>query len=134
MRGIYIGLWFSFLVASSFNYPRDSDFQPLSWNLRIKVALGAAKGLAYLHSPESKLSDFGLARDGPADGKSHVSTRVMGTYGCAALEYMVTVSKMIEERLASDLVQEFVDSGGGRKRIFRTFAAATTVHQQVRYH
>ncbi|MFS7948401.1 putative transferase [Helianthus anomalus] len=26
---------------------------PLAWNLRIKIALGAAKGLAYLHKLES---------------------------------------------------------------------------------
>ncbi|XP_019192036.1 PREDICTED: protein kinase APK1A, chloroplastic-like [Ipomoea nil] len=91
-------------------FRRSSYFQPLSWNLRMKVALGAAKGLAYLHSPEAKviyrdfkssnilldsnynakLSDFGLAKDGPIDGKSHVSTRVMGTYGYAAPEYMAT--------------------------------------------
>lgn len=30
-------------------------FQPLSWNLRMKIALGAAKGLSYLHSPEAKV-------------------------------------------------------------------------------
>nr|GMD86068.1 receptor-like cytoplasmic kinase 176 [Ipomoea batatas] len=91
-------------------FRRSSYFQPLSWTLRMKVALGAAKGLAYLHSPEAKviyrdfkssnilldsnynakLSDFGLAKDGPIDGKSHVSTRVMGTYGYAAPEYMAT--------------------------------------------
>nr|GMC92809.1 receptor-like cytoplasmic kinase 176 [Ipomoea batatas] len=91
-------------------FRRSSYFQPLSWNLRMKVALGAAKGLAYLHSPEAKviyrdfkssnvlidsnynakLSDFGLAKDGPIDGESHVSTRVMGTYGYAAPEYMAT--------------------------------------------
>ncbi|XP_024973838.1 receptor-like cytoplasmic kinase 176 isoform X1 [Cynara cardunculus var. scolymus] len=91
-------------------FRRSSYFQPLSWNLRLKVALGAAKGLAYLHSPDAKviyrdfkssnilidsnynakLSDFGLAKDGPVDGKSHVSTRVMGTYGYAAPEYMAT--------------------------------------------
>lgn len=91
-------------------FRRTSYFQPLSWNVRMKVALGAAKGLAYLHSPEAKviyrdfktsnilldtsynakLSDFGLAKDGPKDGKSHVSTRVMGTYGYAAPEYMAT--------------------------------------------
>uniref|UniRef100_A0A5B7BXP9 non-specific serine/threonine protein kinase n=1 Tax=Davidia involucrata TaxID=16924 RepID=A0A5B7BXP9_DAVIN len=91
-------------------FRRASYFQPLSWNLRMKVALGAAKGLAYLHSPEAKviyrdfktsnilldsnynakLSDFGLAKDGPIDGQSHVSTRVMGTFGYAAPEYMAT--------------------------------------------
>ena len=38
----------------------------------------------------SKLSDFGLAKDGPELGKSHVSTRVMGTYGYAAPEYVMT--------------------------------------------
>ena len=37
-----------------------------------------------------KLSDFGLARDGPAGDKSHVTTRVMGTYGYAAPEYLAT--------------------------------------------
>ena len=41
-------------------------------------------------SYNAKLSDFGLAKDGPADGQSHVSTRVMGTHGYAAPEYMAT--------------------------------------------
>ncbi|KAK8501524.1 hypothetical protein V6N11_057216 [Hibiscus sabdariffa] len=91
-------------------FRRSSYFQPLSWNFRMKVALGAAKGLAFLHSDEAKviyrdfktsnilldsnydakLSDFGLAKDGPTDDKSHVSTRVMGTYGYAAPEYIAT--------------------------------------------
>ncbi|KAG7010546.1 putative serine/threonine-protein kinase PBL9 [Cucurbita argyrosperma subsp. argyrosperma] len=85
-------------------FRRGSYFQPLSWSLRLKVALGAAKGLAFLHCDErkvifrdfktsnilldskynAKLSDFGLAKDGPTGDKSHVSTRVMGTYGYAA--------------------------------------------------
>lgn len=91
-------------------FRRGSYFQPLSWTLRLKVALGAAKGLAFLHSAETKviyrdfktsnilldsnynakLSDFGLAKDGPTGDKSHVSTRVMGTYGYAAPEYLAT--------------------------------------------
>ena len=38
----------------------------------------------------AKLFDFGLAKDGLEDGKTHVSTRVMGTYGYAAPEYVMT--------------------------------------------
>uniref|UniRef100_A0ACD5XNM2 Uncharacterized protein n=1 Tax=Avena sativa TaxID=4498 RepID=A0ACD5XNM2_AVESA len=91
-------------------FRRAPHFQPLSWNLRMKVALEAARGLAFLHSDEAKviyrdfktsnvlldseynakLSDFGLAKDGPSGDKSHVSTRVMGTQGYAAPEYLAT--------------------------------------------
>ncbi|XVF55278.1 hypothetical protein PTKIN_Ptkin06aG0024200 [Pterospermum kingtungense] len=91
-------------------FRRGSHFPPLSWGIRMNVALGAAKGLAFLHNAKTqviyrdfktsnilldsnynaKLSDFGLARDGPTDDKSHVSTRVMGTYGYAAPEYLAT--------------------------------------------
>ncbi|XP_030954617.1 serine/threonine-protein kinase PBL35-like [Quercus robur] len=83
---------------------------PLPWSNRIKIALGAAKGLAFLHNgPEpviyrdfktsnilldseynAKLSDFGLAKAGPRGDKTHVSTRVVGTYGYAAPEYVMT--------------------------------------------
>nr|XP_043636946.1 probable serine/threonine-protein kinase PBL10 isoform X2 [Erigeron canadensis] len=95
-------------------FRRGSYFQPLSWSLRLKVALGAARGLAFLHSAETKviyrdfktsnvlldseynakLSDFGLAKDGPTGDKSHVSTRVMGTYGYAAPEYLATDNRL----------------------------------------
>ncbi|XP_022143233.1 receptor-like serine/threonine-protein kinase At3g01300 [Momordica charantia] len=83
---------------------------PLPWSNRIKIALAAAKGLAFLHNgPEpviyrdfktsnilldteynAKLSDFGLAKAGPQGDKTHVSTRVVGTYGYAAPEYLMT--------------------------------------------
>ncbi|KAI3818177.1 hypothetical protein L1987_11980 [Smallanthus sonchifolius] len=84
---------------------------PLPWSIRMKIALGAAKGLAFLHEEakrpviyrdfktsnilldaeyNAKLSDFGLARDGPEGDKTHISTRVMGTYGYAAPEYVMT--------------------------------------------
>ncbi|XVF40675.1 hypothetical protein PTKIN_Ptkin01aG0133500 [Pterospermum kingtungense] len=85
--------------------------EPLDWNTRMKIAEGAAKGLEYLHdfadppiiyrdfkasnilldaNFNPKLSDFGLARLGPTEGKDHVSTRVMGTYGYCAPEYAMT--------------------------------------------
>lgn len=84
---------------------------PLPWSIRMRIALGAAKGLSFLHEEalkpviyrdfktsnilldsdyNAKLSDFGLAKDAPDEGKTHVSTRVMGTYGYAAPEYVMT--------------------------------------------
>lgn len=30
-------------------------FQPLSWNIRLKIALGAARGLAFLHTSEKQV-------------------------------------------------------------------------------
>lgn len=41
-------------------------------------------------SYNAKLSDFGLAKLGPSASQSHVTTRVMGTYGYAAPEYVAT--------------------------------------------
>lgn len=88
-----------------------ADVKPLDWNTRMKIAAGAAKGLEYLHDKASppviyrdlkcsnillgedyhpKLSDFGLAKLGPVGDNTHVSTRIMGTYGYCAPEYAMT--------------------------------------------
>ncbi|GJN14837.1 hypothetical protein PR202_gb01702 [Eleusine coracana subsp. coracana] len=83
----------------------------LTWEARMKVILGIAKALAYLHKAiepkvvhrdikasnilideefnAGKLSDFGLAKLLGA-GKSHIATRVMGTFGYVAPEYANT--------------------------------------------
>lgn len=44
----------------------------------------------HLQNYKAKLSDFGLAKDGPEGDDTHVSTRVMGTHGYAAPEYIMT--------------------------------------------
>ncbi|KAK3412845.1 hypothetical protein EUGRSUZ_I01524 [Eucalyptus grandis] len=91
-------------------FGRGAVVQPLQWSLRLKIAVGAARGLAFLHTSEkqviyrdfkasnilldgfynAKISDFGLAKIGPSPSQSHVSTRVMGTQGYAAPEYIAT--------------------------------------------
>ncbi|KAJ8558237.1 hypothetical protein K7X08_005003 [Anisodus acutangulus] len=84
---------------------------PLDWFSRMKIALHAAKGLEYLHHKanppviyrdmkssnilldngyNAKLSDFGLAKVGPTGDNTHVSSRVMGTYGYCSPEYQQT--------------------------------------------
>ncbi|GLJ21463.1 hypothetical protein SUGI_0395930 [Cryptomeria japonica] len=87
------------------------DKKPLGWHTRMRIAAGAARGLEHLHDKANppviyrdfksanillgegyhpKLSDFGLAKLGPVGDKTHVSTRVMGTYGYCAPEYAMT--------------------------------------------
>ncbi|WMV22439.1 hypothetical protein MTR67_015824 [Solanum verrucosum] len=82
----------------------DKEASPLDWYARMKIALGAARGLAYLHEDSSprvihrdfkssnillehdftpKVSDFGLARSALEEGNKHISTHVMGTFGYA---------------------------------------------------
>ncbi|KAK6941407.1 Serine-threonine/tyrosine-protein kinase, catalytic domain [Dillenia turbinata] len=81
---------------------------PLKWSSRQKIAVGAARGLRYLHEEcrvgcivhrdmrpnnilvthdfEPLVGDFGLARWQP-DGDTGVETRVLGTFGYLAPEY-----------------------------------------------
>ncbi|TKY63968.1 serine/threonine-protein kinase [Spatholobus suberectus] len=83
---------------------------PVTWDIRMNIILGTAKGLAYLHEGlepkvvhrdvkssnilldrqwNPKVSDFGLAKLLYAE-HSYVTTRVMGTFGYVAPEYACT--------------------------------------------
>ncbi|KAG6407533.1 hypothetical protein SASPL_130525 [Salvia splendens] len=83
----------------------------IPWIRRLSIILGAAQGMAYLHEGlevqviyrdfkssnvlldtdfNPRLSDFGLAREGPTGNRTHVSTAPVGTRGYAAPEYVET--------------------------------------------
>ncbi|XP_048133261.1 receptor-like serine/threonine-protein kinase ALE2 isoform X2 [Rhodamnia argentea] len=100
----------------------DKEAAPLDWGARMKIALGAARGLAYLHEDSSprvihrdfkasnillehdftpKVSDFGLARTAMDEENRHISTRVMGTFGYVAPEYAMTGHLLVKSDVYS---------------------------------
>ncbi|GKV42986.1 hypothetical protein SLEP1_g50335 [Rubroshorea leprosula] len=99
----------------------DKKKGPLDWDARLKIALGAARALAYLHEDSNprvihrdfkasnvlleddftpKVSDFGLAREA-TEGSQHISTRVMGTFGYVAPEYAMTGHLLVKSDVYS---------------------------------
>ncbi|CAM8951293.1 unnamed protein product [Rhodiola kirilowii] len=101
-------LVYDYVPNNTLHFHLHGGNQPvMNWATRIKVAAGAARGIAYLHEDcrprvihrdikssnillddnfEARVSDFGLARIA-LDTNTHVTTRVMGTFGYLAPEY-----------------------------------------------
>ncbi|XP_051152324.1 receptor-like serine/threonine-protein kinase ALE2 isoform X2 [Andrographis paniculata] len=100
----------------------DKERSPLDWWARLKIALGAARALSYLHEDSSprvihrdfkssnvlleddftpKVSDFGLARAAFDEVNKHISTRVMGTFGYVAPEYAMTGHLLVKSDVYS---------------------------------
>ncbi|MCO5607545.1 hypothetical protein L7F22_061742 [Adiantum nelumboides] len=89
----------------------ESCYNMLDWSTRMRIALGAARGLEYLHefvSPpvihcdfkssiillgqnfNAKISEFGSAKLGSDKTNGHVHTQVLGTHDHVAPEYALS--------------------------------------------
>lgn len=87
--------------------------QPLEWSTRLRIALDCARALEFLHenvtpsiihrdfkcsnilldhSFRAKVSDFGLAKTGSNKINGQISTRVLGTTGYLAPEWVLFFS------------------------------------------
>ncbi|KAF2301219.1 hypothetical protein GH714_020891 [Hevea brasiliensis] len=133
-------LVYEFIPNNTLEFHLHGKERPtMNWSTRMKIAVGSAKGLAYLHedcqpkiihrdvkaanillddSFEAKVADFGLAKHS-LDTDTHVSTRVMGTFGYMAPEY-ASSGKLTEKSDVFSFGVVLLELITGRRPINRT--------------
>uniref|UniRef100_A0A6N2KX21 non-specific serine/threonine protein kinase n=1 Tax=Salix viminalis TaxID=40686 RepID=A0A6N2KX21_SALVM len=124
-------LVYEFVPNNTLEFHLHENGRPtMNWSTTMRIAVGAAKGLAYLHedcqpkiihrdikasnilidnSFEAKVADFGLAKYS-LDTETHVSTRVMGTFGKSDVySFGVVLLELISGRRPVDRTQSCTD-------------------------
>ncbi|KAA8536747.1 hypothetical protein F0562_029225 [Nyssa sinensis] len=116
-EGSNIGIIYEFMANGDLrSHLSDRNPKVLMWEDRLRIAVDAAQGLDYLHHGckppiihrdvkcanillkekfQAKLADFGLSRVFPAEGDTHVSTKVVGTPGYLDPDFGIVLLEII---------------------------------------
>ncbi|XP_073059329.1 probable serine/threonine-protein kinase PBL28 isoform X2 [Primulina eburnea] len=117
----------------------------MDWSVRLKVAIGAARGLAYLHSSsavgipivhrdfkstnilldsnyEAKISDFGLAKLMPEGQETCVTARVLGTFGYFDPEYTLVRHILNDKKKLKKVIDQELERGSYTMESIAMFA------------